>query len=102
MKPKSLKFLFPLLLMIVGLVWVGFSVFKYGLYNKAGPMSGFFPAMVGAAMFLFAFFDFFDVLKTKPGDVNLMMFMPIFSIVAIILCAYLIGTFPAMFIFLIV
>lgn len=99
MKPKSLRFLFPLLLFIVGVVWVWMSVFEYGLYAKAGPKSGFFPAIIGLGMAVFALLDMLDVLKLPAGDVSFKMFIPIFSIVAIILTAYLIGTFPAVFLF---
>ncbi|MDR1520403.1 MAG: tripartite tricarboxylate transporter TctB family protein [Planctomycetota bacterium] len=101
MKIKSWKFLFPAALMALGLIWIVMGVFKYGIYELAGPMPGFFPVLVGLAMFLAAFFDLFDCLKRDKGEMHLMQFLPVLSLMAIVLCAYAIGTFPAMFIFLV-
>lgn len=100
MKPKSLKFVFPLLLTIVGLVWVGLSVFTYGLYNSAGPLPGFFPCMVGAAIAFVSFLDFLNALKAEKSAVKAVMFLPFLGVAAVIAASFLVGTVPALFILL--
>ena len=100
MKPKSAKFLFPLALIILGIVWIYVSLTDLGFYGTTEPKAGFFPCIMASVMIIISLIDLFYTLHSEKTDFSWFQFMPIIGLFIAIACSYLIGTIPALALFL--
>ncbi|MGN1164541.1 MAG: tripartite tricarboxylate transporter TctB family protein, partial [Candidatus Ornithospirochaeta sp.] len=85
---------------VIGIVWVFLGVSKYGLWNDAeGPMSGFFPTIVGSALIFFSIIGFLQSLTQGKVKFEKSALLIVGSVAMILILNYLIGLLPALLIF---
>lgn len=99
MKQKSLKFVFPLSLLVLGLVWIFVSITDLGIYGSE-PKAGFFPLIMAVIMIIIAAIDLMYTFKIGKSTFSYMQFLPIIGLFGVIACSYLLGTIPSLGIFL--
>ena len=92
--------IFPVFAILLGLFWVVYA-FKYGLWVRRGPGGGFFPLIGGAITLVFAAAYLKDeILKPTPATVDPKFLYPILAVLAVLVCSYLLGLVPCMFLFI--
>ena len=85
---------------IIGIVWVFLGVSKYGLWNvEEGPMSGFFPTIVGSALIFFSIIGFLQSLSQGKVKFEKSALLIVGSVAMILILNYLIGLLPSLLIF---
>ncbi len=76
-------------------LWLGLS--EYGFWHDAkGPMSGFFPVVISAALLLVSIATFLQSFSEKRPALPLINWLPAFGVVLIIGSTFLLGMVPSL------
>jgi len=76
-------------------LWLGLS--KYGFWHDAkGPMSGFFPVVISAALLLVSILTFFQSFSEKRPVLPLLNWLPALGVVLILGSTLLLGMVPSL------
>lgn len=98
-----MKTIFPIITALISIFFITFGVIVFGFWDEtAGPLSGFFPAIIGSVLLLVSIIS----IVTSFGDKKEAKFYSsefyiIIAAVITFLMGYLIGFMPSLFIFLI-
>ena len=76
-------------------LWLGLA--EYGFWNDSkGPMSGFFPVVIAAALLLVSVATFFQSCAEKRPNLPVMNWLPAMGVVLIIGASLLLGMVPSL------
>lgn len=100
MKVKSLKFLIPIVLILISIGWIIAGVGKYGFYTAAGPGSGFYPCICAVLLLIASVLVLPSTLKEEKSDVKWYQFMPVMGIAGVVMIAELAGIYAAIVLYL--
>jgi hypothetical protein len=92
--------LIPMISLLIGCYWLYASLTQYDFYDRSGPLTGFFPAIVGGLLILVSVLTIFSAPAQDKRDFHFTQFLPVAGIAGAALLGHLIGTTPAVFIFL--
>lgn len=94
------KSVIALAFILIAVVWVYLGVTKYGLWDqKEGPMSGFFPAIVGGVLLVASLIYFFRSFSLESAKIEKSAIQLIIGMLAILGVSYIIGFLPALLVF---
>lgn len=94
------KSVIALAFILIAVVWVYLGVTKYGLWaQKEGPMSGFFPAIVGGVLLVASLIYFFRSFSLESAKIEKSAIQLIIGMLAILGVSYIIGFLPALLAF---
>lgn len=94
------KSVIALAFILIAVVWVYLGVTKYGLWDqKEGPMSGFFPAIVGGVLLIASLIYFFRSFSLESAKIEKSAIRLIIGMLAILGVSYIIGFLPALLVF---
>jgi hypothetical protein len=94
------KSVIALAFILIAVVWVYLGVTKYGLWDqKEGPMSGFFPAIVGGVLLVASLIYFFRSFSLESAKIEKNAIQLIIGMLAILGVSYIIGFLPALLVF---
>lgn len=100
MKKFNSKSLIALVLMAIAVVWIYLGVTEYGLWDpKNGPMSGFFPTIIGTVLLLASIVYFIRSFSMGPTKYDRSALYLMIAMVAIFVFSMLIGFLPTLLIF---
>ena len=100
MKKFNSKSLIALILIVIAVVWMYLGITKYGLWDpKNGPMSGFFPTIVGGVLLLASIVYFIRSFSMGPTKYDRSALYLMIALVAIFFLSMLIGFQPTLLIF---
>ena len=101
---KSIKIntriVIPAVTFLIGIIWITYGLTKYGWWADNKPASGFFPAIVGVLLSGVSIVAFLDGKKIKTPVYLRASFHPLLAAIATIISTYIIGFFPALFLYL--
>lgn len=100
MKKFNSKSLIALIFIIISVVWMYLGITEYGLWDpKNGPMSGFFPTIVGGVLLLSSIVYFIKSFSMAPAKYDRPAIYLMIALVAIFFVSMLIGFLPTLLIF---
>lgn len=100
MKKFNSKSLIALVLMAIAVVWIYLGVTEYGLWDpKNGPMSGFFPTIVGGVLLLASIVYLIKSFSMGPTKYDRSALYLMIAMVVIFVASMLIGFLPTLLIF---
>ena len=94
------KSVIALAFILIAVVWVSLGVTKSGFgAQKEGPMSGFFPAIVGGVLLVASLIYFFRSFSLESAKIEKSAIQLIIGMLAILGVSYIIGFLPALLVF---
>ena len=87
-------------MLLIGLVFLGYGLFEYGVWKNRGPGAGFFPVLFGGGAVLLAAIEIFRP-QRQSDQARARNFMPALAIGAAVLIVPLLGMVVAMSVFVI-
>ncbi|WP_300561620.1 tripartite tricarboxylate transporter TctB family protein [uncultured Oscillibacter sp.] len=94
------KSVIALAFILIAVVWVYLGVTQYGLWDqKEGPMSGFFPSIVGGVLLVASLIYFFRSFSLKSAKMEKSAIQLIIGMLAILGVSYVIGFLPTLLVF---
>ncbi len=99
-KKFNSKSVFALVCIAISVVWMYLGITKYGLWDaKEGPMSGFFPIIIGGVLLLSSIIFFFKSFSMEGAKYDKGAFQLMAAMAAVFGASYLIGLLPALLVF---
>lgn len=99
-KKLNSKSVIALAFIVIAVVWVYLGVTRYGLWDpKEGPMSGFFPTIVGGILLAASLVYFFRSFSMEGAKIEKGAVQLIVGMLAILGASYVVGFLPALLIF---
>lgn len=100
MKKFNSKSLIALVLIVIAVVWMYLGVTEYGLWDsKNGPMSGFFPTIVGGVLLLASIVYLIKSFSLGPTKYDRSALYLMIAMVVIFAASMVIGFLPTLLIF---
>ncbi|MCX7774714.1 MAG: tripartite tricarboxylate transporter TctB family protein [Rectinemataceae bacterium] len=92
----SINQIIPVVSAIIAIVFVWLGLSKYGFWNEQqGPMSGFYPTIIGIGLFLMSIVGFIFSFKDKTPIFPADSWMAVLGALGIIAASFLIGLIPS-------
>ncbi len=102
-KKITSQMLIPVFSAVIAVLFISLGYFKYGFWHPTrGPLSGFFPVIIGVILFIISVLAFVSALKTENTSYPLENWYPALGTVAIMLSTLVIGMLPSLAIFVVV
>lgn len=99
----KIKLIIPIITAIISIVFMYLGITKYGFWDGAkGPLSGFFPTLVGALLLFMSLLAFSQDIKSEKTSLPVKNWLVPLSVVAILVSTYLIGLIASCFVYFIV
>ena len=96
-------YVFPVCLIIIGIVFAVLGVFEFGFWDDAkGPMGGFYPTLVSILLIAMSIVCLTLARDDKDPKFPVQNLLVIFAVFAIFCCTFLIGMFPSIFLCLVI
>lgn len=93
----------PVIAAIIAVVFVWLGLTKYGFWHaQQGPMSGFYPTVIGIGLFIMSIVGFVFSFKDKAPLFPIENWMAVISALAIIVATFFIGLIPSVGLYVIV
>lgn len=97
------KFLIPIGMLIMAIVFVYLGLFKYGFWdNVNGPEAGFFPTIIGVILLIMSIVAIFQSVKEEEPTIDKLEVMVVLGCLGLILVSYAIGLVPSCILYVIV
>ena len=99
-KKFNSKSVIALACIVISIVWMYLGITKYGLWDrKEGPLSGFFPTMIGGVLLVSSAVYFIRSFSMEGAKYEKSAFQLILAMLVIFGATYLIGFLPTLLIF---
>lgn len=103
MKKFGTKQVMPLLLALLGVVFLYVGLTKFGFWNAStGPSAAFVPSIISVLLIALCIIQFIQSFKEEPAKYNRDEFLLIGATIVLIASMYIIGMLPAMTLFLLI
>ncbi len=100
MKQFNSRAVFPLLTLLVGVLWFVLGIVQYGYWHDGRALSGFFPTLIGGGLAGISFLAFMAELKEGKPSFMMAYLHPVLAALGMVIMALLVGFFPALAIYL--
>jgi hypothetical protein len=100
MLEKGRPLIIPALATALGAYWLYYSLMEYSFYDRSGPLTGFFPAIVAVMMIVISLALLATGSEAEKSDFRPLQLLPTLGALLIAVLGQLFGTMPALFIFM--
>lgn len=103
MRKVNTKILIPIITAIISIIFIYLGLTEFGFWqNGKGPMGGFYPTLVGVALFIVSVLAFIQALKEKPPEFPKANWIVALSVILILFSSYLIGMIPSILLYILI
>lgn len=100
---KLAKYIFPICLIVVGIVFATLGIFEFGFWDDSkGPLGGFYPTLVSILLIAMSIVCLVFARDDKIPKFPVQNLLVILAVLAVFVCTFLIGMFPSIFLCLII
>ena len=100
MKRLNARAVFPVITLLLGLLWLSLGLTQYGWWISGRAQSGFFPSLVGGFLIFVSILAIIAEIREEKAHFIVGYLHPVLAAVGMVVLALLIGFFPALVIYL--